>query len=235
MQIRSLRALARYLDASSVTKDSIAHRIYKRTTCGAGFTIFEPKVRIEERRYRASLVHGEHGACVARIDLVVDHNRSRPARQPLPQPVIDMLAIEAAGGRTPMPALVSPAEPVSLEYLRSQIASMEEIYIEKDLPRELVIAFNVKVPLSIAPSKRRATGIRVCGYCEGADAELPTYSLDFPFTEEEFEAALQSCDDDADQLWNETHGCARCGDEELSGYRAVNPDCKSCGGDGIVS
>lgn len=234
MKIRSLRDLARHLDASSTDKDAIARRIYKVTSCGAGFSITEPTCRTQARRYRATLRQESLEASVAKIELVVDAKTSRAARPPYPQAVIDMLAIEAKDGRVSLPALVSPSAPVSLEHVRSEVSSMDEIDIEQDRGHEIVIAFSVSVALSIPASKRRATGISVCGYCEGTDAELPSYHLAFPFTSEELEAALQSCDDDADELWNQTHGCEHCGDEDDSGYRAVKPDCRACNGNGIV-
>lgn len=74
-----------------------------------------------------------------------------------------------------------------------------------------------------------ATSVTVSGYCEGTDASCESRTLQFPFTGKEFDAEVEAADQDGNALWNQTHGCDDCG---LDG--AVNPDCKSCGGDGIV-
>jgi hypothetical protein len=69
----------------------------------------------------------------------------------------------------------------------------------------------------------------VSGYCEGTDAECQSRELVFPFTPEEFDAEVEAADQDGIDLWNETHGCERCG---MGGV--VNPDCKGCGGEGVI-
>lgn len=48
-----------------------------------------------------------------------------------------------------------------------------------------------------------ATGVTVCGYAEGADAECVPIALDYPFTLEEWESALDQADEDGCDLWNE--------------------------------
>ena len=47
------------------------------------------------------------------------------------------------------------------------------------------------------------TGVSVCGYAEGADAECVPVKLDYPFTMDEYWAALQQADDEGVELWNE--------------------------------
>jgi len=77
------------------------------------------------------------------------------------------------------------------------------------------------------------TGVGVAGYCEGDVGDCPSYTLDYPFTETEFEDAVEVADRDGCELWDETHGCAVCG-EEIGGriLIPVNPDCESCKGRG---
>lgn len=92
-------------------------------------------------------------------------------------------------------------------------------------------------------------GVSIAGYCEGSDAELPTYQLRWPFTESEFWDALQACDDDAAAEWNATHGCETCREHWIS-EGAINDEfgtlgfsgetcpvwdeCPECGGGGEV-
>lgn len=73
------------------------------------------------------------------------------------------------------------------------------------------------------------TKVTVAGYVEGCDGECPRHELAFPFTPDAFDEALKDCDREADELWMDTHGCEDCG---LDGR--VNPECPSCGGDGVV-
>ena len=71
------------------------------------------------------------------------------------------------------------------------------------------------------------------GYCEGSDNYIEGHSLPFPFTSEEFWEAVAQADEDGCNTWDETHGCEECG-EEVDGVIPVNPNCKNCGGDGVV-
>lgn len=88
------------------------------------------------------------------------------------------------------------------------------------------------------------------GYCEGTDAECPTYRLVAPFTEAEFWDAVNLADRDGCDLWDETHGCAHCGtgkrhhgdgcrickEWEADGWPPLSVDhkCKHCHGVGLV-
>ena len=54
-------------------------------------------------------------------------------------------------------------------------------------------------------------GVRVGGYAEGSDAELPMHSLNWGFTMEEYNAALDKADDQGVEAWHEAN------DEDLEG------------------
>ena len=73
----------------------------------------------------------------------------------------------------------------------------------------------------------------VSGYVEGWDGECQPHELAFPFTIEAFEKALAECDDEADEVWTQTHGCGDCGDA-TDGYVEINPNCASCKGEGVI-
>ncbi len=46
-------------------------------------------------------------------------------------------------------------------------------------------------------------GVSVCGYSEGADAECVAIELVYPFTPDEFWAAVKQADDEGCQLWHD--------------------------------
>lgn len=76
--------------------------------------------------------------------------------------------------------------------------------------------------------------VSVSGYCEGTDAECQTYALAFPFTTKEFDEMVSMADKDGSDLWDQTHGCEKCGPEDEFGNRPINPKCKECGGCGTI-
>jgi hypothetical protein len=80
-----------------------------------------------------------------------------------------------------------------------------------------------------------ATNVEIGSIVEGVDG--PTAGpevLTFPFTVPEFDAAVQTVEDQASEIWNATHGCEQCGPEDDGGYRHVNPECAGCKGEGVI-
>lgn len=78
-------------------------------------------------------------------------------------------------------------------------------------------------------------GIGIGSIVEGVDQTTDTQTLAFPFTEKQLWDALQHVEEQAEEIWMDTHGCEACGEEDPeTGYRHVNPDCKTCGGHGGV-
>lgn len=75
--------------------------------------------------------------------------------------------------------------------------------------------------------------VKIGSIVEGVERTTEVQELEFPFSEEEWDEAVQAVEDEAEEIWSETHGCEDCG-EEYGGYRAVNPDCPSCGGQGTI-
>lgn len=79
-------------------------------------------------------------------------------------------------------------------------------------------------------------GIIVGSIVEGVDGDGTEYhTLMYPFTMEAFNEAMNAVEEEAKYIWNDTHGCDDCGvGEGELGYPAVNPNCKSCKGQGIL-
>jgi hypothetical protein len=87
--------------------------------------------------------------------------------------------------------------------------------------------------------------VGVAGYCEGSDIEHETHYLEYPFSVEDFDAAVGRADKDGCETWDATHGCESCnpdgscdewGNEIAPGDFGgpVNADCPECKGHGAV-
>ena len=76
--------------------------------------------------------------------------------------------------------------------------------------------------------------IKMGSIVEGVDQCVTPIALTFPFTSKEVWDALTEIEQEADRIWNETHGCEVCyPDSDPDEFTAVNPDCKNCNGEGI--
>jgi|TARA_R110000824_G_scaffold2419_11_gene11309 hypothetical protein len=84
-------------------------------------------------------------------------------------------------------------------------------------------------------------GVTLGSIVEGVDEGTEIHSLAYPFTIEEFWAALQAVEDEASKIWEDTHGCEDChdhpqvdgwGNENEFGAWPINPECKTCEGGG---
>jgi len=78
-------------------------------------------------------------------------------------------------------------------------------------------------------------GITIGSIVEGCDEGTSVYTLDYPFEIDLFWDSLDYIDKEAEKIWNETHGCADCGEENPeTGHTAINFQCKTCEGEGII-
>ena len=74
---------------------------------------------------------------------------------------------------------------------------------------------------------------------EGVDINVGPVTLDFgSFNIMQFWSALQQIEDEAKEIWNDTHGCNDCY-HDVKIYNAynnnpVNPLCETCNGLGVV-
>lgn len=82
-------------------------------------------------------------------------------------------------------------------------------------------------------------GVCITGYAEGCDIDLQPHTLTRTkkrsVTADNIWNAVKEADGEASALWDETHGCDDCGSEDEFGYRHINPNCKSCHGDGVIT
>lgn len=76
--------------------------------------------------------------------------------------------------------------------------------------------------------------IVITGYCEGSDDYIEGRELRFPFTASDFWEVVEAADRDGCEVWDATHGCSDCGPADEFGDVIINPDCRTCGGSGMV-
>jgi hypothetical protein len=84
--------------------------------------------------------------------------------------------------------------------------------------------------------------LSVSSIVEGVDQECQTIIVNAdPFgavTAEElsknFWKAVEEVDQEAQEIWNATHGCSYCFDYPEGDLRPIDPECKLCGGCGTI-
>ena len=70
---------------------------------------------------------------------------------------------------------------------------------------------------------------------EGVDYGTENHILVYPFTLSDFWSALEEVELEAEEIWNATHGCDDCGEEDpWTLATPINPECKTCKGRGVV-
>jgi len=83
------------------------------------------------------------------------------------------------------------------------------------------------------------TELLVSSIVEGVDQCTDTYAIEWSplHTEpkklyEQFWQAVEDCNKEANEIWMETHGCPDCFNYPADDEHPVDPECKSCGGQG---
>jgi hypothetical protein len=86
-------------------------------------------------------------------------------------------------------------------------------------------------------------GLTVGSIVEGADCCCDTVTVSYPFELDEFWKALKAVEDQADEIWKDTHGCDKCWHEAQPdewgnmcefGAWPINKECKTCEGEGAI-
>ena len=65
-------------------------------------------------------------------------------------------------------------------------------------------------------------GIALGSIVEGVDEGTQTYTLNYPFTIDQFQDALQSVEDEATDIWQATHGWTCCRDGDSARIATMN-------------
>lgn len=75
-------------------------------------------------------------------------------------------------------------------------------------------------------------GVSVGSIVEGVDGGATPVTLTYPFDHGDLWDALESIERECNEIWMQTHGCEDCYPDEADGR--VNPECKTCEGEGVV-
>lgn len=86
-----------------------------------------------------------------------------------------------------------------------------------------------------APTYDHPVGITVGSIVEGVDFDCQPVTVKYPFALDDFWKALKTVEDEATEIWNDTHGCDDCGmDHPEYGTQMINPKCSTCNGEGAI-
>ena len=86
--------------------------------------------------------------------------------------------------------------------------------------------------LSVGFTKK---GLTLSSIVEGVDLCTETIEVCYPFGNNELWDAVEKVEAQAEAIWNATHGCEDCGEEDPeTGYIAINEGCKTCHGEGVI-
>jgi len=119
----------------------------------------------------------------------------------------------------------------NIEELASEVGADENI---KSISRRVYKGTACGAWCSPLGDEAAPSGVVVGSIVEGVDHGTQCHELPFPFKAEEFWKALQEVEDEAGEIWNETHGCEDCGPDNEYGYRSINPNCTTCEGGGAI-
>lgn len=205
--------------------ESVSRAIYKGTDCGEWVDLRQVK---QHKPTQFKVTFGDS------ILGVVAHSWQKNGRGTYhnfdevstPKELVDYLSsVPEPRLRGPQKKLlvVTPSAGKTIQELRFNTRSNKQV---KWFPKRHNTAW-VSVCISVP-------GIGIGSIVEGVDECTETQKLAFPFTEKKFWAAVTKVEKQAEAIWNDTHGCSDCGDENPeTGYTPVNPKCKTCKGQGI--
>ena len=76
--------------------------------------------------------------------------------------------------------------------------------------------------------------VQIGSIVEGIEQCAESVNLTWPFTSDDFWAAVQDIEDQCSELWNKTHGCDDCPENPEDGYNMIDPNCPTCKGKGTI-
>ena len=244
--IRSIEDLAAHLGAYEATGNtmrcSIPRRVYKDTSCGCPAGVKDGYRNPATDRWATYTV--QCGLSILGWKVLTwrpAHGKQQWAYQEaMPTGLAEYLFVgEQRKGRSPVICeLDMEPKEVVREFGR---AWMEGLSLDDQLLRKtyrrggMTVYLTVRVKEPVKSRYVNAPYFWVTGYCEGSDVEHEVYAVPFPCTPEAIDEAIAQADKDGIATWNDTHGCDDCGEPEWGMYdRAINPDCPSCKGEGII-
>lgn len=186
-------------------EDRCSRRVYKSTECGAWLAfVTQPPIEASMREFRVCLATGRKGTEITQVregdDLLGESE--------WPIEFKHFMSIE------PFPGFEENFEPLSKLSLVSLAAGAgnstqgEEGHdVLERRASTLVLKVRVKCekPKDLPVPAFGVYGIRLGSIVEGSDAEVDGGSFDFPFTEAEYEHAIEDMESECDRLWHEAN------------------------------
>lgn len=227
--VHNYSELAYYFDVNHPTEELISRKLYKLTNCGAWlqFSKFENTVANVKQRWHFML--NPHW------------NRDRES--------IPVHSVKAGGswnkGKREWKAPSEAGIPDAVSEFLQIVTDRANNYYMTDISWNQLQDIAVKranvwvhgtvltVYLSV-PVTKTVLGITIGSIVEGVDFDASPVDLQFPFTIEELDKAIQSVEDECEYIWQQTHGCEDCNTPGEWGHDAINPNCPTCRGEGII-
>lgn len=231
MKIENYQDLALILGARDESEESISHRVYKDTSCGAWAKLETdiPTGKMKRQNWRVIILK------------VGDRFRAATARQ------------EQDGDWMPLPRWQN------WQYWSKELTECvawdagldEKGYILDETIVEYLNGIEwgnfglpkgqkyFEVSFDAYTGGYASLGVSFGSIVEGIDACTEVETVAFPCEEQDIWDALQRVEDEANYLWMETHGCPDCwgGEEDVEGeygYRPVDGECPTCKGHGTI-
>ena len=215
--IKTLEDVANHLGAAHPTNESISRRVYKDTSCGAWAEVKEEPVLVK-RRFRARFcTFALRGTVLESLH----HGQTKVDLATLPPQLVSFLAVSPSTYKHGVGDLVTTDDLSSLV----EGTDRDGQKVKRSRGR-LFVEFTCEVP---AGSR---LVFRVGSIVEGTDAEVFPETVALPCTGAQIDKAIECVESAANDLWQDTHGCEDCNTDEHD--HRINPECESCGGDGVV-
>lgn len=241
MKIRNVNDLARELQCDP-TEASLSRRIYKGTSCGAWLALEDvlvPSAAPRPQRWQVRARLGIPGVCIT-----ARRNARGPwlAPKDVPKNVRDYFCANEKGWVT----LARDGVGGAFDDWAGFVAAVNGDEACRVQRARRPVGRQVQALVTLDPEFGcgcRKPGVTVGSIVEGVDQCAKPVSLAFPFSSSVFWAAVQSVEDECDEIWKSTHGCEGCArlhgidyDDPgtANGYVPVHPDCKECGGTGQI-
>ena len=237
--IRNAKDLAKWIgvdyDEDSTEEylgKAMSRRLYKDTSCGAWLSLARMEDCEKPVIWTAHLKKGIDGVYVTRARRA--HGKTTTDIASLPERVRQFLLLFAHSNKTELtPDCFDTLSAISV----SNGDATKRVTAKS--PIEKIVTFSLKEMIYV-------NGVAIGSIVEGTDATTSVHELAFPFLLSDFWAAVQKVEDEASEIWNETHGCDTCeahwmeesengeGLEGIYGGIPVWVECPDCGGGGAI-
>lgn len=194
-------------DALEENSKRLSRRIYKDTSCGAWASVSRRPVW----SMKTSVWEGRYVNKRGVWSFDAARTRGHKWRKPddLPFDVVDYFSPTGVPEADISAVVGEKADPQAASYIAPR-----SIEVRRQRGTKIVVAFGSIV--------------------EGIDAQVGAYTIRLPCKASDLDRMIERIEKEANDLWNDTHGCEACGGENELGYRTINPACAECDGQGTI-